>query len=164
MPRWLGIDYGQRRLGLALSDALLMTAKGLPTFDRGKATQGKQQAQQAANSLKLAVQHVVGLVQTHAVEQLVVGYPLSLSGEPSAMAHEVEAFVDALEDALDAVGLHKVGVALFDERLTSKLAESNLQAKGQQGSRDKGAIDQEAARLVLLDYIAHQHPAPLSEG
>ena len=155
MPRWLAVDYGQRRLGLALSDALLITAKGLPTWDRGK-TAAKATPSQREASLLLAVEHVLSLIRQHGVERVIVGNPLSLRGEPTAMGDEAASFTQYLRTVLSAQGLDEVVVDQFDERLTSKLAESNLVAGGKKASRDKGSIDQEAARLLLLDYIAYQ--------
>lgn len=133
--RVLAIDPGERRVGLAVSDPLGITAQGLPTFDRrgGELTD-----------------HVEKLAREYDVVRIVVGNPLSMSGRES----EGSARARALADELGArLGLP---VELWDERLSSTEANRILA-----GSRaGKGAADRIAAVLILQGYLdAHARAA-----
>ena len=126
--RILGIDPGERRVGLAVSDPLGITAQGLETFDRrtGELTH-----------------HIRGLVQEYAVEEIVMGHPLSMSGRPSETTLSAQRLARELEEALG------LPVTLWDERLSSVEAKRVLA-----GSRaPKGAIDRVAATLILQTYM-----------
>ena len=126
--RILGIDPGERRVGLAVSDPLGITAQGLDTFDRREG--------------ELAG-HIRTLVQHWGVGEIVVGHPLSMSGRPSETTRSAEALARELEGALG------IPVTLWDERLTSVEAKRVLA-----GSRaPKGAIDRVAATLILQGYL-----------
>ena len=126
--RVLAIDPGERRVGLAVSDPLGITAQGLPTFDlRGGVLDD----------------HISRLVHEYEVTRIVVGNPLSLSGresEGSARARELAGRLGRL------LG---IPVELWDERLSSAEAHRALS-----GSRaPKGAVDRVAAVLILQGYL-----------
>ena len=126
--RILGIDPGERRVGLAISDLLGITAQGLETFDRRKG--------------ELAG-HIRTLVQHYDVGEIVVGHPLSMSGRPSETTRNAESLARELESALG------LPVTLWDERLSSAEAKRVLA-----GSRaPKGAVDRVAATLILQGYL-----------
>ena len=126
--RILGIDPGERRVGLAVSDPLGITAQGLDTFDR-------REGGLTAHLRELVAQYEVG--------EIVVGHPLSMSGRPSETTRSAEALARELGDALG------LPVALWDERLTSAEAKRVLA-----GSRaPKGATDRIAAVLILQSYL-----------
>lgn len=131
-PRVLALDPGERRVGLALSDPLGITAQGLPTFDRRRGD---------------LMAHLRALLADHDVERIVVGHPLSLGGretEASRLATELAAELRA------ALGLP---VELWDERLSSVEALRTLR-----GARaEKGAVDRVAAVLILQGWLdAHR--------
>jgi len=126
--RILAIDPGARRVGLAVSDELGITAQGLETFDR--------QTGELAG-------HIRELVEQYDVGEIVVGHPLSMSGRPSETTRDAESLARHLEDALG------LPVTLWDERLTSAEARRVLA-----GSRaPKGATDRVAATLILQGYL-----------
>jgi len=125
--RVLGIDPGERRVGIAVSDPLGITAQGLATFDRARGD---------------IVEHVRGLVREYDVERIVVGRPLSLAGGETDSTRRAEVLARALA-ALN------VPVDLWDERLSSVEAQRVLA-----GARaGKGAVDRIAAVLILQGYL-----------
>jgi len=126
--RILGIDPGERRVGLAVSDPLGITAQGLDTFDRREGD---------------LTEHLRKLVEEYEVGEIVVGHPLSMSGRPSETTRSAEALARDIEAALG------LPVSLWDERLTSAEAKRVLA-----GSRaPKGATDRIAAALILQGYM-----------
>jgi putative Holliday junction resolvase len=126
--RILGIDYGGRRVGLALSDELGITAQGLDTFDR-----------KTGNVLD----HVARLIEENGVETVVVGHPVSMSGRDNKTSRTAEAFAGTLRER------HGITVILWDERLTSVEAKQVLRGSG----AGKGAVDRVAAALILQNYL-----------
>lgn len=136
MPRILGIDYGERRVGLALSDPTATIASPLPTLQRRK---GKRPP----------VAPVARLAEDHSVAEIVLGLPLTSEGDDSDWTREVRAFGDALAQR---TGLP---VALHDERMTSARAERAVRSLGlsKEKREDKARIDAAAAVLILQAYL-----------
>lgn len=133
----LAIDYGRRKLGLAVSDELGWTAQPLVTLER------RSRHEDFARLAQLVRQHDVG--------QIVVGYPLNLNGQPGPMAREAAKFARRLEAALD------LPVALVDERLTSWVAERWRAEHRRRATRRRD--DEIAAALLLEDFLARQQTA-----
>lgn len=143
-PRLLGIDLGERRIGLALADTEVGLAQPLATVRRGRSD-----ADDAAT--------LRGVVEEHHVDELVVGLPLEASGAEGPMAEAARTWAASL-GAL--VGLP---VSLRDERLTSHLAEQRLgpMRRGRSGGpptktqRDayRARVDREAAAILLQDEL-----------
>ena len=130
--RILGIDPGERRFGLSLSDALGLTAQGLQTFD-GR-TDGD------------FIAHVAGLVSEHEVTEIVVGHPVHLSGDESPSSKRARRLAANLQARC------KVAVRLWDERFSSREAHRVLR-----GARaGKGAVDRVAASLILQSYLDYK--------
>ncbi|MFQ5905253.1 MAG: Holliday junction resolvase RuvX [bacterium] len=129
-PRVLGLDVGERRIGVAMSDLLGVTAQPLCVID----------AQNALQKLK-------ELAAKHDVELFVIGYPLTLRGEKGDKARDMEEFATNLKNATG------VPTKLVDERLSSKAAERALREMGRKPSRDKGSVDQIAAVMILQSYL-----------
>lgn len=135
MPgRILALDYGSKRIGVALSDELWWTAQPLETFER--------------RSLEQDVAHIATLVVSHEVERVVFGLPLQLDGREGPAAGAVREFVIKLEAALS------VPLVLWDERMTTKAAEDFLIAADVSRKKRKGAVDRVAASLLLQSYLA----------
>ena len=131
----LAIDYGRRRLGLALSDALRVTARPLATWTR---------TNRRRDLARLRV-----LCRSHGVAGIVVGWPLRLDGTPGAMASEAAQFAERLRKNLG------LPVELTDERLSSWEAEQTLnEAGGTLSRRKKRALDEVAAAVILRDYLS----------
>lgn len=130
------VDYGRRRIGLAISDPLGITARGLPTVEGGPAPEA-------------AAARVAAALAPLAPDRVVIGLPLHASGDESEISEEARAFGAALRNTLPAE------IVFHDETLTSWEAEEALKARGVdlREARRSGRIDQEAARGLLLAYL-----------
>ncbi|MBN1669836.1 MAG: Holliday junction resolvase RuvX [Kiritimatiellae bacterium] len=133
MPRILGVDYGERRLGFALSDPGGTIATPLRVVASGGGEQGLE-----------AVRRICG--ETGA-ERVVVGLPLSLDGTHGPASETTLAFVRALREVLD------VPVETWDERLTTRAAERVLIEAGTSRAKRKRVIDKLAAQIMLQSYL-----------
>jgi len=140
----LGIDLGDRRIGLAIAEAGDLAARPLVTIQRGRDL--------AADAAALASQ-----VGAHGVTELVVGLPLEASGAAGPMAEGARAWAAAIGERLG------LPVSLRDERLSSHLAESRLgpMPRGRSGGppskiqreRYRARVDREAAAIILQDEL-----------
>lgn len=137
--RVLGVDLGLQRTGLAVSDELGLTTRGLPNL--------------TPRSRKEDVDFLVGVVEGEGVVDVVIGLPLLPSGDESPMSKRARGFAAALDDALKAKGVN-AGVHLVDERGTSKQAALRLVESDVKKSRRKELLDAEAARLLIEDFLA----------
>jgi putative holliday junction resolvase len=137
--RILALDYGTKRIGVALSDELRWTAQPLETFER--------------RTLDRDVTHIASLVNTHEVGQVVLGFPLQLDGREGPAVQAMREFAVRLEQGLS------VPLVLWDERLTTKAAEDLLIAADVSRKKRKGAIDRVAAAILLQSYLASREAA-----
>lgn len=143
--RVLGIDYGARRIGLALSDATGTLASPWRLIDR-QAVPGQV--------LDVLVRDVQALIaDDDGLEAVVVGWPRRLDGSPTDQTPHVEAFARALGARVG------VPVVLQDERLSSHEAESRLAERERDWRRRKQKLDAAAAAIVLQDFLDHR-PRP----
>ena len=131
--RIMAIDYGSRRIGLAVSDELGITAQGLPTLHR---TNKRNDYDQLRRTIK-----------QHAIGEIVVGLPLRMSGETGIQSDKVEEFAEELRKRF------KLPVHLFDERLTSVEANRLLDETSISDRRRKEVVDQIAAVLILEAFL-----------
>lgn len=131
--RILGLDLGERRIGVALSDRLGLTAQPLTVIER--------------QSLAADLDTLCGLVAQHNVEQIVLGLPLSLRGTRGPAAQRAEAFGRRLEAAAG------VRVQFIDERLTTVQGQRALRETGTPPRKRKQVIDRVAAQLILQQYL-----------
>jgi len=134
--RILAIDFGLKRMGLAVSDGLGITAQGLPTLERTR----------RADDL----QHIQNLAEEYALERVLVGNPIAQSGKPSAMSGHVEQFAARLRQRLACP------VELWDERFTSAEANRLLRESGISIQKRHRATDRVAAVLLLQSYLDYQ--------
>lgn len=134
-PRILGLDVGDRRIGVAVSDELGVMAQPVLTLIRTNRRQDLKSIQR--------------LVRKYSCAAIVVGNPLYMSGDLSPQAAKAQAFADMLREE---TGLP---VHLWDERLTTTEAHRHLHAAGRSGrSEHKAVVDQVAAVLILESYLA----------
>ena len=131
--RVLGLDVGQRRIGVALSDPLGLTAQRLTLVER--------------TTFRRDLEAVAVFVREHKAQAIVVGLPLTLHGEVGEQAKGVMQFVDALRAAVDCP------VHVLDERFTTVQGERALLATDTPRRRRKLLIDQVAAQLILQAYL-----------
>jgi putative holliday junction resolvase len=136
LGRVLGIDYGERRVGLAISDPTGIIAQPLPTLQRRK---GKRPP----------VAQLARLAADNEVVSIVVGLPLTLDGDESDWTREVRAFGDALATRTG------IPVAFIDERMTSVRAEQAVRSLGlrKQQRQEKERVDAAAAMLILQAFL-----------
>jgi putative Holliday junction resolvase len=132
LPRILGIDFGERRIGLALSDLLGITAQGLPTLDTRK-------TQDVFGQL-------VNLIKDKDVTKVIVGMPKSLNGTIGPKGLEVQEFVQELTKRT------KIEVIPWDERLTSVQSLKIMRELGVK-QKDKETVDRISATLILQSYL-----------
>jgi putative holliday junction resolvase len=131
--RILAVDYGQRRVGLAMSDPLQIIATELPTL--------------RIKSMSDAVSHLQALCRLHPIERVLIGYPQGLSGNKTKQTLIVEEFAALAEKALPCP------IEFWDERYSSADAIQILVSKGIKTGHNKAKIDAMAARLILQDYL-----------
>jgi putative Holliday junction resolvase len=137
--RVLGIDYGARRIGLALSDATATLASPWRMLARPPAD---------VDALALLATEIARLAQDDdGLDAIVVGWPRRLDGRANDQTARVEAFARALERCVS------VPVILQDERLSSREAESRLAVRERDWRRRKAKLDAAAAAVILQDYL-----------
>ena len=135
----LAIDFGMRRMGLAVSDALGITAQGLPTLERTRLGNDLHKIQE--------------LTKEFSVERVIVGNPLGHGGGETAMSRKAAEFAEKLRRQVSCP------VLLWDERLTSVQANRALRDTGLTPGKRQRAVDRVAATLLLqsyLDFLANE--------
>ncbi|NUN69812.1 MAG: Holliday junction resolvase RuvX [Bacteroidetes bacterium] len=132
--RYMGIDYGTVRIGIAVSDPLKIIAQGFTTVPNDGD----------------AIKRILAIVDEQDVERIIIGDPLTLRGEQSSKGEEVAVFVERLRTATP------VTIDRADERFTSVMAQRSLVAMGtrkKQRQQNKGKIDEMAAAIMLQGYL-----------
>ncbi len=133
----LGLDVGQVRIGIALSDPLHLTAQPHSVLAR--------------KSLEDDLDAIEQLARQHAVDTIIVGWPRTLRGKVSESTREAEAFAAALRRRLSSVVIE-----LWDERLTTVQAEAALLEADMRRKKRKQTMDKIAAALMLQSYLDHR--------
>lgn len=131
--RLLGLDFGDRRIGVAVSDELGLTAQPVLTLVRKNSKQD--------------LKSLGRLLRKFGCSAIVIGNPLYMSGDLSPQAAKTQAFAQALREAF-ALPVH-----LWDERLTSAEAHRHLHAAGRPASSHRAVVDQVAAVLILQSFL-----------
>lgn len=133
MKRIIGIDYGKKRVGVAVTDPLMIFASPLETVPTAK-----------------IIEYLKNYTLTQEVEGFVVGYPMNLDNRKSEAAQFVDIFLRQLHKAFPDIPVHTE-----DERFTSVLAFQSLIDSGvkKMDRRDKAAVDKVSAALILQTYI-----------
>ena len=133
MKRILGLDHGDRRIGLALSDPLQIIAKPFETID--------------LKFTKNIYDLLNSIIIEHDVEKIIVGYPITLKNEFSIQTEKVLKFVELLKKNV------QIEVKLYDERLTSQIAQKSLIMQGVKTGHNKDDVDKTAAAVFLQNYL-----------
>ena len=133
MGRILGIDYGRKRCGIAVTDPLKIIANGLTTVP--------------SHTL---IEFIQGYVAKEDVEKIVVGLPKQLNGNPSESMKYITPFLNRLKKVLP-----NIPVVMYDERFTSTIAHKAMLDGGMKKSdrRNKEIVDTIAASIILNDYL-----------
>lgn len=137
-PRFLGLDVGNRRIGVAVSDELGLTAQPVLTLERKRS--GSSTSRDDLRSL-------ARLARRFAVAGIVVGNPMHLSGDASPQAARTQAFAAQLGE-FTGLPIH-----LWDERLTTREAHQILYQAGHPRQQHRRVVDQVAATLILQSFL-----------
>ena len=133
MDRIIGIDYGRKRTGLAVSDPLGIFASALDTVPSAK-----------------IIEYIKNYAASERISRFVVGYPRNMDGKPSEAAADIEAFLKLL-----AKNFPDIPVEMEDERFTSVLAHRAMIDGGMKASdrRDKASVDKISATIILQSWM-----------
>jgi putative Holliday junction resolvase len=137
VPRYLALDVGTKRIGVAISDELGLTAQPVMTIE-------------VHRNRRDDLRSIARLARRFSVAAIVVGNPLHLSGDQSSRAAKVQAFASELGE-LTGLPIH-----LWDERLTSREAHEILYQAGHARQQHKAVVDQVAASLILQSFLDQQ--------
>ena len=131
--RIMSLDVGSRTIGIACSDALLMTAQGIETI--------------RTTSLEKDFNRLQELIAEYEVHELVVGMPKNMNGTKGERAEKTEEFVEKMKEVID------LPVSYWDERLSTVMAERQLIAADVSRKKRKSVIDKMAAVVILQGYL-----------
>ncbi|MCI8829426.1 MAG: Holliday junction resolvase RuvX [Lachnospiraceae bacterium] len=136
MTRIMGLDYGSKTVGVAISDELGITAQGVETITRSE--EGK---------LRRTLARIAELSQEYRINRIILGYPKNMDNSAGARVKKTEEFADMVRRR---TGLP---VVFWDERLTTVSAERVLMESGVRREKRKAVIDKIAAVLILQNYL-----------
>ena len=129
----MALDVGDKTIGVAISDALLLTAQPRPTVRR--------------KDIAADIEKLRRLAQENEVHEVVVGQPLHMDGQPSPQSRKVARFAEQLRKVLD------LPIIFWDERLTSFEAEQHLEQMGLNWRQRREQVDKIAAMIILQNYL-----------
>jgi len=135
----LGIDYGEKRIGLSYGDEVGVAVPLSAAVETTK---------------KARLAHIGKIIEQRKISDLVIGYPYNMDGSAGFKISEVDGFISLLRKRF------KLPVHCVDERLTSYQAESDLRKMGRRDKRQEGTLDSRAATLILQDFLEQQFPPP----
>lgn len=138
----ISLDVGDKTIGVALSDALMLTAQGLMTIER--------------IGIRKDADKVLALVKEHGCDVIVMGLPLNLDGSDSVQTEKVRAFRTMLENKMRSNAIKGVEIVYQDERFTTKIAESVLIEADVSRKKRKDVIDKQAAVIILQSWLDRQ--------
>lgn len=133
--RILGIDYGDSRVGLAITDELLITAQGLETIHHN-------------GNDKLVLKRLEEVLENYQIQTIVVGMPINMDGSKRERAEVTEKFIHKLK-----CKFNKVNIETIDERLTTVAAHKTMNYLNIDGSKKRGIVDTISAVYILETYM-----------
>ena len=133
MGRILALDYGNKKIGVAISDPMKIIAKPLRVIINTK--------------MEKIIDELNGLIEEFDIEIILVGMPITMKNTYSEQTDKVVQFIDYLQNNL------KIKIDTYDERLTSKMAEKSLILQGIKTGHNKHEIDKAAAAIFLQNYL-----------
>lgn len=142
--RILSLDIGEKRIGIAMSDPLGITANGLMTLERV--------------GVRKDCDKIIALIDEHKCEKVVIGLPLMLDGSFSPQTEKVREFARILKNKLKSSGRSKIELVYYDERFTTSIAERVLIDADLSRKKRKEVIDKQAATIILTDYLSSNSP------
>ncbi|SFU84583.1 putative holliday junction resolvase [Butyrivibrio sp. INlla21] len=132
----MGLDYGSKTVGVAISDALLLTAQGKEIIRRKE-----------ENKLRKTLARIEELIVEYGVEKIVLGLPVNMDTTPSVRSELCLEFKDKIERRTN------IPVIMWDERLTTVEADEIMDELGIRGRERKEYVDMIAAQIILQDYL-----------
>ncbi|RKM59902.1 Holliday junction resolvase RuvX [Butyrivibrio sp. CB08] len=134
--RIMGLDYGSKTVGVAISDELLLTAQGKEIIRRNE-----------ENKLRRTLARIEELIQEYGVEKIVLGLPLNMDESVSERSQLCLEFKEKIERRTG------IPVEMLDERLTTVAADEIMDEAGIKGKKRKEYVDMIAAQIILQDYL-----------
>ncbi len=134
MYKVMGLDIGTKRIGIALSDFLLLTAQPCETINR--------------EPEKAALESIMQIAKDNSVKKIVVGLPKNMNGTIGSQAEDCMTFTNLLKKNLE-----EIEFIFEDERLTSRQAENILALQGKKYTKNKGLVDLKSACIILQQYL-----------
>lgn len=139
MKKMMALDVGDKTIGVAVSDPLLITAQGITTIERV--------------GIRKDTGKVLELIREHDCDTVIIGLPKKLDGTDSIQTEKVYAFKTMLENKLRSSGMGHISLVYQDERLTTVMAEKVLIEADVSRNKRKKVIDKQAAVLILQSYL-----------
>lgn len=139
MKKKMALDVGDKTIGVAVSDALLITAQGITTIERV--------------GIKKDTTKVMEMIKEHDCDTVVIGLPKKLDGTDSIQTEKVYEFKERLENKLRSSGMADIKLVYQDERLTTVMAEKVLIDADVSRKKRKQVIDKQAAVIILQSYL-----------
>ena len=139
--RWIGLDIGDKTIGVAVSDPLFISAQGVTTIERV--------------GIKKDTTKVMEYIKEYKADTVICGLPLMLDGSDSPQTEKVREFVERLKNKTQSNGL-KLNYVYQDERFTTKIAENVLIEANMRREKRKTIIDRQAAVIILQSYMDAQ--------
>jgi putative Holliday junction resolvase len=136
--RIMGLDVGDKTIGVAISDSMLLTAQSRPTIKRTR--------------LDADINLLQKLAEENEVHEIVVGEPLHMDGRQSPQSQKIARFAKKLQQVT------RIPVVFWDERLTSFAAEQHLEELGLSWRKRRDHVDKIAAMLILQGYLDRKRP------
>ena len=134
MYKIMGLDVGTKRIGIALSDFLLLTAQPCETINR--------------EPEESAIQKITTIIKENSVKKIIIGLPKNMNGTIGSQAEDCMNFSNLLKKNLE-----DIEVIFEDERLTSRQAENILALQGKKYTKNKGLVDLKSACIILQQYL-----------
>jgi putative Holliday junction resolvase len=137
--RKIGLDIGDKTIGVAVSDELLFSAQGITTIER--------------IGIRKDAGKVMDMIKEYNCDTVVIGLPKKLDGTDSIQTEKVREFSNILENKMKSSGMGNIGIVFQDERLTTVMAERVLIEADVRRSKRREVIDKQAAVLILQGYL-----------
>ena len=135
----IALDVGDKSIGVAVSDALMLTANGIMTIER--------------IGIRKDADKVLSIVKENQCNIIVIGLPLNLDGSDSIQTQKVRDFRQMLENKMRSTAVKGIDIVYQDERFTTKMAENILIEADVSRKKRKAVIDKQAAVIILQSYL-----------
>lgn len=132
--RILGIDYGERRIGIAISDPMGWTARSLESIS----WYGK---------VEIPLERIKQIIKEYEPEKIVIGFPINMNGTYGPKTEHTISFIEKLQE------ITELEIIKWDERLSTVAATKTMTQLGVKTAKKKGMVDQIAAQFILQGYL-----------